>query len=117
MYLGGTLTGRGGNFIIIDDPIKPGDANSEVQIKKVNDWYSHTLLSRLDNKHEGVIIIVMQRIHEEDLTGFLLETDVNKEWHHIKIPAIAEADEEWIYKNGIYHRKEGEALHPRKRIY
>jgi hypothetical protein len=34
--IGGTLTGRGGNFIIIDDPIKPGDANSEVQIKKVN---------------------------------------------------------------------------------
>lgn len=109
--IGGTLTGRGGNFIIIDDPIKPGDANSETQLNKVNDWYSHTLLSRLDNKHEGVIIVVMQRIHEEDLTGFLLETDINKEWVHIKIPAIAEEDEEWVCKNGIYRRQEGEALH------
>ena len=97
--IGGTLTGRGGNFIIVDDPIKPGDTFSESQINKVNEWYSHTLLSRLDNKHEGVIIIVMQRVHENDLTGFLLETDINKEWVCINIPAIAEKDEEWQLKN------------------
>lgn len=56
----------------------------------------------------------MQRIHKEDLTGFLLETDINKEWIHIKIPAIAEENEECVCKNGIYCRKEGEALHSQR---
>src|SRR4051794_25602581 len=66
----GTLTGRGGDLIIIDDPIKPTDALSEPTRNSVNQWYLNTLLSRLDNKATGRIMIVMQRVHVEDLTGF-----------------------------------------------
>src|SRR5262249_56310915 len=53
--VGGTLTGRGGDLIIIDDPLKPQDAHRESQ----NQWFSGTLLSRLDHKSEGSIILVM----------------------------------------------------------
>lgn len=73
----GTLTGRGGDYLIIDDPIKPADANSDLQRNKVNEWYGNTLYSRLNNKNTGKIIVVMQRIHEEDLTGYLLDSDEN----------------------------------------
>jgi len=47
------LTGRGADFIIIDDPLKPDEAVSDTQRKAVNDWYDHTLLSRLNNKRDG----------------------------------------------------------------
>lgn len=63
--VGRTLTGRGGNFIIIDDPIKPQEALSETKRKSVNQWYTNTLYSRLDNKNTDVIIIVMQRVHTD----------------------------------------------------
>ena len=63
--IGGTLTGRGGNLLIIDDPLKPQDAQSESSRESVKQWYSNTLLSRLDHKSEGSIIVVMQRLHPE----------------------------------------------------
>ena len=69
----GTLTGRGGDLIIIDDPTKPTDALSQPTRNSVNEWYLNTLLSRLDNKATGRIVIVMQRVHVEDLTGFVLD--------------------------------------------
>lgn len=71
--VGGTLTGRGGNLLIIDDPLKPQDAQSESARESLKQWYSNTLLSRLDHKSEGSIIIVMQRLHPDDLVGHVLE--------------------------------------------
>ncbi len=71
--VGGTLTGRGGNLLIIDDPLKPQDAHSESARESLKQWYSNTLLSRLDHKTEGSIIVVMQRLHPDDLVGHLLE--------------------------------------------
>jgi hypothetical protein len=59
--VGGTLTGRGGDLIIIDDPLKPDDAYSETKRNACNEWYKNTLLSRLDDKRTGAIVIVMQR--------------------------------------------------------
>lgn len=112
----GTLTGRGADYIIIDDPIKPDDTNSDLVREKVNNWYSSTVYSRLNDKKSGKILVVMQRIHQNDFTGYLLEAD--KEFSLLKLPAIAETDEEWIVKNSItnrktiYRRKTGEALHP-----
>jgi len=67
--VGGVLTGRGADFIIIDDPLKPDEAVSDTQRKAVNDWYDHTLLSRLNNKRDGCIILIMQRLNEDDLGG------------------------------------------------
>ena len=107
----GTLTGLGGDMFIIDDPQKPADAQSETRRKKVNDWVANTLMSRLDNKETGVIIVVMQRVHMDDLSGFLLSR--SDDWEHLSLAAIAEADEEIpIAENDDHHRRAGEALHP-----
>ena len=57
--VGGVLTGRGADLIIIDDPLKPDEALSEVQRKSVNEWYDHSLLTRLNDKQIGCIIVIM----------------------------------------------------------
>jgi hypothetical protein len=85
--VGGTLTGRGGNLLIIDDPLKPQDAQSESARESLKQWYCNTLLSRLDHKSEGSIIIVMQRLHPDDIVGHVLEQGG---WTHLNLPAIAE---------------------------
>jgi hypothetical protein len=68
---GGVLTGRGADIIIIDDPLKPEEALSDAQRKAANEWYDHTLYSPINDKRRGaiVIVIVMQRLHEDDLVG------------------------------------------------
>jgi hypothetical protein len=68
----GALTGMGGNLIVIDDPLKPGDAMSEAVRSRVIEWYRSTLLSRGDDKTTTRIVVVMQRVHQEDLVGYLL---------------------------------------------
>ena len=70
--VGGTLTGRGGDFILIDDPLSAVDAFSKTSRERVNDWYGGTLLSRLDDKRTSRIIVIQQRLHQEDLSGCLL---------------------------------------------
>jgi len=70
--VGGVLTGRGADFIVIDDPLKPEEALSETQRNTANSWYDGTLYSRLNDKQRGCIIIIMQRLHEDDLVGHVL---------------------------------------------
>ena len=70
--VGGSFTGRGADFIIVDDPIKATDAQSDKRRTAVKGWHESTLLSRLNNKIKGAIILVMQRLHEDDLAGKLL---------------------------------------------
>ncbi len=73
----------------------------------------HTLISRLNDKRRGAMIVVMQRLHEEDLTGLLLAAGG---WRHLCLPAIALEDETWTYRTPFglrrIRRGEGEALHP-----
>ena len=83
------MTGRGGNLVIIDDPLKPQEAQSQSARDSLKQWYSNTLLSRLDHKTEGSIIVVMQRLHPDDLVGHLLEQEG---WRHLNLPAIAEEE-------------------------
>jgi len=114
--IGGVLTGRGGDWIIIDDPLKPMDAMSDTQREKVNEWYRSTLYSRLNDKTSGKILLIMQRLHQDDLTGYLLEND--KKFHHVKLPMIATEEERWFFKNRITGeekiivRNRGDLLHP-----
>jgi predicted phage terminase large subunit-like protein len=111
--VGGTLTGRGGDIIIIDDPLKPDDALSEAKRTAANEWFKNTLLSRLDDKRTGAIIVVMQRVHVDDLTGFLLEQ--SDEWEVLSLPAIAIANEDIPTWDGqIYHRRIGDPLSPER---
>ena len=108
--LDGSITGRGGDVIIIDDPLKPVDALSQAKREKVNQWYFNTLVSRLDDKRNGAIILVMQRLHLNDLTGVLLRG--SEDWSVLTLKAIADEDEKvQIGKNSFYSRSEGEVLH------
>ena len=107
--IGGTLTGRGGDIIIIDDAHKPDETLSDIKRQKVIDWFSNTLMSRLNDKREGVIIVIQQRVHEEDLAGYLLEQGG---WTHLNLPAIAEDTQIIpIGENLMHHREEGKPLH------
>ena len=67
----GALTGLGGNYLVLDDPCSAADVLSDVKRKNLNDWFQNTFLSRLNDKKEGVMIVIMQRLHEEDLTAIL----------------------------------------------
>ena len=108
--ISGTLTGRGGDVIILDDVIKPEEANSEVARDAVNEWYRTTLASRLNNKATGAILCIMQRLHQYDLPGMLLEAGG---WDHLSLPAIATDDELVPLTRGRVHvRRRGDVLHP-----
>jgi predicted phage terminase large subunit-like protein len=110
--VGGTLTGRGGDFIVIDDPMKSADAMSEARRAAVLEWYDGTLYSRLDDRRSGVIIIVMQRLHLDDLVGHVLGKE---DWVHLDLPAIAEAPQRVRIADDLwYERAEGEVLHPER---
>ena len=113
--IGGTLTGRGGDIIVIDDPLKPEDAASETKRDAANEWFKSTALSRLDNKLTGAIVLVMQRMHMDDLTGFVLSLSRPDEWTVLNLPAGAENDEDIpVSPTAVYHRKRGEALSPQR---
>ncbi len=111
----GTLTGRGGDFILIDDPLKPGEAASDTCRQAVNDWYDSTVTSRLNNKETGAIVIIMQRLHEDDLVGHLT---AQGDWEVLSLPAIAEENEVHVLRTPLglrtHIRKAGEALHPQR---
>ena len=109
----GALTGRGGDIIIVDDPIAALAALSQKSREHVVDFYFNTLLSRLDDKQNGAIVLVMQRLHEDDLAGVLLRG--SDEWTVLSLPAIAEQDEQIPIGNGQIHpRHAGDVLHPER---
>lgn len=105
----GTLTGRGGQLIVADDLLKPADALSAKHRETVKQWLDGTMLSRLDDKKTGAIILVMQRLHVDDPVGYLLEKGG---WVHLNLAAIAEQDEHYVLPDGrAFQRKCGEPLH------
>jgi hypothetical protein len=67
--VGSVLTGRGADIIIIDDPLKPEEALSQAQRQAANDWFDHTLYSRLNDTRTGAIILIMHRLHESLPSG------------------------------------------------
>jgi predicted phage terminase large subunit-like protein len=110
--VGGALTGRGADLIIVDDPLKAEEAMSEAARKRVIDWYGGTLVSRLNDKETGPIVVVMQRLHENDLAGYLLDQGG---WEHLDLPSIA-VDDRVIH---LCHGKQmtrriGDILHPER---
>jgi predicted phage terminase large subunit-like protein len=110
--VGGTLTGRGGDFIIVDDPLKPDDAFSEAKRSAVNEWFDRTVVSRLNDPGTGVIALIMQRLHSEDLIGHIMTKNVDRRWRFLELPAIAQ-DDEYIQTGDnfkLHHRVPGEIL-------
>lgn len=128
---GGTIAGKRANLFIIDDPIKPDEADkSEVKRIWVNNWYDNTVASRLFNPLKDAIIIIMQRTHENDLCWHLIEKmdeGHGEDWEVISLPAIAEEREVfdttyWIIKRAEWvvldcNRFPVEALDTLKKSY
>jgi predicted phage terminase large subunit-like protein len=110
---GGVLTGRGADLIVIDDPLKPEEALSDGRRRAANERYDHTLYSRLNDKARSAVVLVIHRLHEDDLTGHVL---AQEDWEVVRFPAIAEADEthriETLRGERVFSRRLGEALHP-----
>jgi predicted phage terminase large subunit-like protein len=111
--VGGTLVGLGADYLILDDPTKPEEAASDVRRQFANDWFSQSAVTRLNDKRRGRIILIMQRLHEDDLTGYVV---AQGGWTHLSLPAIAQEDETHAITTpfGLVRRRrrEGEALHP-----
>src|SRR5262245_2029246 len=108
----GVSAGRGADLIIVDDPLKAEEAMSEPARRRVIDWFGGTLVSRLNDKERGPIIVVMQRLHEDDLAGHLLEQG---NWQHLDLPAIAIEDGTIPIGPGkLFTRRAGDILHPER---
>ena len=106
------MIGWGADLIVIDDPIKPLASLSKAEHRRVNEFYDATLVGRLNLKGEGAIVLIMQRLHEDDLTGHVLLRDG---WEVISLPALS--PEAAIFKlsarpGHVYRREAGEELHP-----
>jgi predicted phage terminase large subunit-like protein len=110
--VGGTLTGRGGDVVIVDDFHKPDEALSDARRNTALQWFDNTLYSRLDDKNTGAIVIVMQRLHLFDLVGHVLEKG---DWTVLNLPAVAEDDQDIPIGPGqVHHRQAGDLLHPER---
>lgn len=88
--------------LIIDDPIKPDDAQSDLKRENVNTRYNETIASRVAVE-TNPIILIMQPIHWHDLSGYLLTGGSGEKWHHLRMPVIIDPDEQYPkeYTHGI----------------
>jgi len=106
----GTLTGRGGDFLIVDDPLNAADALSDSKRQHLNDVVKQSLMSRLDDPQNGGFVFAMQRLHDDDPTGVLVRSSGG--WTVLKLAAIAEQDEKIkIGPDEYYTRHAGDVLH------
>jgi predicted phage terminase large subunit-like protein len=111
--MGALATGFGGDVLVFDDPLNPEQALSEAERTAINIKFDGTFRSRLNNPATGVKIIVMQRLHEQDLTGHVIGKEAGR-WIHVKLPATAETHEHWKRpaSNFEFRRRPGELLWP-----
>ena len=106
----GALTGKGADFIIIDDPQSAHEASDPNRSEFIRNWFDRNIYQRLDDKADGVVILVMQRVAHGDLTAHLLD---HGDWELLSLPAIAMEDEYLPASlGGGIARRKGEAMHP-----
>lgn len=98
--VGGSATGEGGDVIVIDDPHKIEEAQSELIRQGVIDWHDHTIATRFNNPQTGAEVVIMQRVHEADLAGHLLAKD---DWEHLVLPAEYEPSHPFV---SVYDRRD-----------
>ncbi len=112
----GTATGLGADLLVFDDPQKSGESLSEAVRRSSNAAFENTFLSRQNDPKEVKIVVIQQRLHEDDFVGHV--SGLSDDWTIINLPAIADADETWTYETFIgrhtWTRKEGEPLHPER---
>src|SRR5712691_90086 len=108
--IAGSTTGKGGSRIVVDDPHNPTQAESDALREAALAYFSRTLSTRLDNKNDDAIVVVMQRLHERDLSAVCLELGFT----HVCLPAEAEVPTRLEYPRSsrVYHRAPGDVLWP-----
>ena len=113
--VGSAITGFGADFIIIDDPLSADHAMSEVKREGVNEWFADNIFGRLNDPQTGCIIVVAQRLHVNDLIGYL-QRQTHEHWEVLSFPAIAEVAETFRcdtpYGPFTHHRAVGDVLDP-----
>jgi predicted phage terminase large subunit-like protein len=106
----GGVTGKGGDFIIIDDPVEIKDHDKIKKLQRVNELFDGEIRTRLDNPKKGCILIIAHRISEDDLVGHVLQ---EQGWKHLKLPLIAPRNREYDLGDGSWwRRRKGELLRP-----
>ena len=109
----GALTGEGGDIIVVDDPHNVREAESSAVREGVLAWWDQAMQTRLNDPKTGAFIIIMQRVHENDLTGHILANEYN-DWDHLCLPARYEIGHPTPTKTSLAftdpRTKEGELL-------
>ena len=106
---GGSITGRGADLIIVDDPHDIKDGGSPQQLERTIALFDTSVLSRLNNRKTGKVIVIAHRIHEDDLSGHLLR---QANWHHVLLPMVAISDVAYDTRYGRWRRRRDELLRP-----
>ncbi len=107
--VGTSRIGFGGNLLIVDDPLNPKKAMSQVERDSANNWFNQSFYTRMNNKKKDAIIVVMQRLHENDLSGQLIK---DGGWENLNIQAIADTHQIISYGKVTVERQAGDILHP-----
>jgi len=108
--VGGAATGEGGDRVVVDDPHKADEAQSDVTRESVLSWWDQTMSTRLNQPRSGAMVIVMQRLHEADLTGHLVEQGG---FAHLCLPAEYEPSHPFVWPEDP-RIEEGELLWPER---
>ena len=106
---GQSQIGRGADYLIVDDPISPQQALDDPHRRQCNAWFEAEVVPRLNNKSSGALIIVMQRVHPDDLVAQVLQ---NRGWDCLEIPALAPTDTRFVTRYGSHTVKRGDVLFP-----
>lgn len=110
---GGSVTGKGCDFLVVDDPHNPTTMLSDAERFTATRHFDITLSTRLDQPKTGAIVVIMQRLHEGDLTGHLI---AGEGWDHLVLPSETEAEERRLFPitKEIHVRQAGELLWPER---
>lgn len=111
----GALTGEGGDIIVVDDPHNVVQGESATYRESVLRWWDEAMSTRLNNPQTGAYVIIMQRVHENDLTGHILEKEYGN-WNHLCLPARYEREtrSKTILNFTDPRTEEGEPLWPER---
>lgn len=113
---GASSTGEGGDIIVVDDPLSADGARSEAARRTCIEWFDETMRSRLNDAKTGAFVVIMQRLHQEDLSGHLLANDTG--WDHLCLPARYEPDHPHPIRSSLGFKDPrgamGEVLHARR---
>ncbi len=111
--LGGGITGFHADYLIIDDPMKAALANNRAERESVKNWYESSSTTRLRKSNQkAAIIVIMQRLHEDDLVGYLLSGEGAEKWTHINLTGIEDTEQVYEFMDFYYKRPANEPLHP-----